>query len=394
MKMNFKIIVVLALVLSFLVLPLSSAAHYIVGEVEDALDGTLANERKVVLWNPENSIEDNVTDVIGPEGNSGEDNIYMIDCELLDNSCQVGDVLRVKVTGDRYISNYTSVEVTGFGYDVAPNLTLNSPPIVSDVVVDDSMPYPENEIDLTPASTTNVQCNATVTDYDGVSNIENVRSEFFHESSFYGDVNNNSQHYTNSSCFIDLDYGSNIEAKIECGFDIYYYSKPGNWECFIEVEDKLGISSNGSAQTNVNELLAIGVDSPLSFGEFDVEKVTDEAVLDVTNYGNMKINLSLQGYAREIGDGYAMNCSNNENISINYKKFNLTSPNPGELSLNEFENLYENLTSETNIKEFNLKYRQNEEVNDAIKPTYWRIYVPSGVTGSCEGNIVFGAVTS
>jgi len=33
-------------------------------------------------------------------------------------------------------------------------------------------------------------------------------------------------------------------------------------------------------------------------------------------------------------------------------------------------------------------------VNDAINSTYWRIYVPLGVAGTCQGNIVFGATVA
>jgi len=73
----------------FLVLPFCSAAHYIVGIVNDARDQTSANDRTVVLWNPANGINDNLTDIIGVNGNSGADNIYMIDCELLDNECDI-----------------------------------------------------------------------------------------------------------------------------------------------------------------------------------------------------------------------------------------------------------------------------------------------------------------
>jgi hypothetical protein len=70
--------------------PLVSAAHYIIGYVEDALDGTLANEHTIVLWNPSRAdIDDNLTDIIGPNGNSGVDNTYMIYCERLDSGCQI-----------------------------------------------------------------------------------------------------------------------------------------------------------------------------------------------------------------------------------------------------------------------------------------------------------------
>ena len=62
------------------ILPFFSAAHYIVGFANNAIDGTFANDHTVILWNSLNGISDNKTDLIGTSGNSQTDNIYMIDC--------------------------------------------------------------------------------------------------------------------------------------------------------------------------------------------------------------------------------------------------------------------------------------------------------------------------
>ena len=92
-------------------------------------------------------------------------------------------------------------------------------------------------------------------------------------------------------------------------------------------------------------------------------------------------------------DGYAMNCSEggSRNISIEYEKFNLTASNTGDINITEFEAKYTNLTSSPDVKKFNLDYRKNDQINEAINTTYWRVYVPNDVTGNCQGNIVFGA---
>lgn len=130
MKHKFKIFFLL---LIFLVLPLASAAHYVIGEVKDALDGTLADGKSVVSWRTAGGILDNITDIIGPTGNSGTNNYYMFDCELLGTACDIGDEIRVKVfnNGDGYVSEERSAIVTGAGFDAMPSLTLNSPPNVS-----------------------------------------------------------------------------------------------------------------------------------------------------------------------------------------------------------------------------------------------------------------------
>ena len=82
----------------------ASAAHYITGIVNNASEGEAANGKQIVLWNPAKGIGENLTDNVGPSGNSGADNIYLIDCELLNTPCRVGDELRLKITnqGDDY----------------------------------------------------------------------------------------------------------------------------------------------------------------------------------------------------------------------------------------------------------------------------------------------------
>ncbi len=127
----------LKVILLLIIIPLSlssiMAAHFIIGKVNDALNGELANDHTIVLWNPLNGINDNLTDIIGPNGNSGQNNIYMVDCELLSNSCSIGDQINIKVLdlGDSYASETTTITVTGAGYDLANDLTLNSPPNIS-----------------------------------------------------------------------------------------------------------------------------------------------------------------------------------------------------------------------------------------------------------------------
>ena len=59
--MNKKILFIF---LVLLILPLSSAAHYIVGIVENAKDGTSANGHSIILWNPIIGIQENISDIM------------------------------------------------------------------------------------------------------------------------------------------------------------------------------------------------------------------------------------------------------------------------------------------------------------------------------------------
>lgn len=99
-------------------------AHYIIGYVHNASDGKSPNGMKVIAYRQSNP-SDNVTDIIGPLGNSGVSNEYMIDCQMLQSTCQVGDIfiVRVPLRGG-YAAGPVNVTITPGGFDVAPDMTL------------------------------------------------------------------------------------------------------------------------------------------------------------------------------------------------------------------------------------------------------------------------------
>jgi hypothetical protein len=128
-----KKILIYTIVLILIFLPICSATHDIFGIVKNASDGTGANTHTILLWNPLVGINDNLSDIIGPSGNSGLDNNYKIDCELLDTPCTLGDILTLKVinNGDDYVSEEKNVTVTSSTNDSVENITLNSIPEVN-----------------------------------------------------------------------------------------------------------------------------------------------------------------------------------------------------------------------------------------------------------------------
>ena len=239
-----------------------------------------------------------------------------------------------------------------------------------------------------------VDCIVDLSDYDGNLDINSVNAEFFDvANSFYGEIDDDNDHYTNSSCYINYSYGTIYEARAHCTFDVWYYANQGQWNCTAYVEDQSGYNDENSGDTIIESLLSIGLPDFINYGEVNATEVSDEQIANVTNYGNVELNLSLQGYAISEGDDLAMNCTLGSigTIPIEYEKYNLSTSTPGVLNLGEADSFYENLSSSEIVKEFNLNYRKNDTENEAINSTYWRIYVPIGVAGTCEGNIIFGA---
>jgi hypothetical protein len=391
-----KILLLMALILCTEI-SLVSAAHFIIGQVNDAVDGKTADGTTVVLWRGAGEILDNITDIVGPSGNSGVSSYYMIDCELLNISCAIDDEIKIQVinNGNNYNSGIVNLSVTGAGFDTAPNLTLNSPPNISFIIVDDDITSPIREIDLLPATTKTITCEGILSDADGENDIRNATAVFYDANlSTYTGSDDNNEHYTNNSCYLDTNYGNENQSYANCSFSVWYYANTNTWNCTLKATDNLSSQYTKTNRTFINSLLAIDLDSPLNFGTINVTNVSDEKVANVTNYGNVRINLSLSGYARTAGDNLSMNCTSGtiKNISIGYEKYNLTDPTPGVLNLQMFESYYTNLTSSPTRKEFNLNYRQSDIANDASKLSYWRIYIPDGgIAGSCSGKIIFGA---
>jgi hypothetical protein len=259
-------------------------------------------------------------------------------------------------------------------------------------------------VTLTPNTTKMVWCAAVLRDYNGEGDINLTNATFFAAvSSSYTASDDNNYHYSNASCVINTSFGSfngysddAYTALSNCTFNVHYYAVPESWECHVWVKDQVGWMANSSNSITINQLLAVGLPDLINYSEVNATYISDEQVANVTNLGNVRLNLSLEGYAVTPGDGLAMNCSlgNVQNISIEYEKYNITNANIGAQTHTQANLNYSNLTTTPVIKFFNLTARFNDTENEAIKSSYWRIYVPIGVAGTCNGNIVFGATTA
>ncbi len=275
---------------------------------------------------------------------------------------------------------------------VITNLTVgNVYPELSNVSIEANA----SNLVLTPNATRKIYCYGLGTDYNGWEDMESATGTFFANStSSYGSADDNNLHYTNSSC--TLSSYDTYSSWINCSFDIWYYANPGIWNCTINVTDNKSKNGYGWDTINISTLLALGLPDFMDYGEVNATEVSLENVSNVTNYGNVMINLSLSGYGFTLSDGNAMNCTIGaiKNITIQNEKYNLTASNPGILDLPQFIANYTNLTSSPAVKNFNLNFRQNDTFNEAVNASYWRIYVPLGVAGTCQGNIVFGATVA
>ncbi|MEM4331000.1 MAG: hypothetical protein QW273_03270 [Candidatus Pacearchaeota archaeon] len=305
-----------------------------------------------------------------------------------------------------FIVGLVNFGFAGIGQNVTVTTILqvgNVFPEILNVTVNDNA----NSINLVANDSVLVSCIAIVRDWNGEDDIVKVNATFFDkEYSFYDDLDNKNYHYSNNSCEIIKDFGNYLGYNDDeylvlanCSFYVEYYANASSWQCYATAEDSYGWTDNENYNISINPLLSLGLPDIINYGTVNATYVSEEVIVNVTNVGNVMVNLTLEGYAQTIGDGYAMNCSlppsGTGKIPIYYEKYNLTESNPGTISsLSEFEEKYINLTSSQVVKKFELDKRRNETYNEAVKDSFWRIYIPVGVAGNCTGNIIFGATVA
>jgi hypothetical protein len=302
-----------------------------------------------------------------------------------------------------FFSNFSWLVFAGIG---EPDVVVKTNLTIGNVFPEILLVDPPEEVTLIPNSTKIVSCIAIIRDFNNISDLDHTYAELFDtEVSYFGDSDAGNHHYTNSSCEMISNFGSykgfdEDELYLmlaNCTFYLQYYSNPGidSWNCTVVVNDSSGWNATATNTTTVNELLAIGLPDVIDYGLVNATFVSEERVANVTNFGNVILNLSLSGYARTEGDNLSMNCSLGSigEIPIWYERYNLSEPTAGDLNLVQFQNTYLNLTSSPIVKRFELDYKQDDTPALSLNQTYWRIYVPLGVAGTCQGNIIFGATT-
>ncbi len=116
------------------------AQHWVYGYVYDGADGTPANDRQVAVYYPGNS-SNNATDIIGPNGASGANNLYLIDIENVNSSWADGDIVYVKVirNGSGYWAGPVNATLnSGQAFDQAADMALNASPTHSKPILNAS----------------------------------------------------------------------------------------------------------------------------------------------------------------------------------------------------------------------------------------------------------------
>lgn len=272
----------------------------------------------------------------------------------------------------------------------------NTAPYATSIVLSDA---DGGNIDLTPGDTIVVYCNATIYDPNGYGDISTVNATISHVSlndagAHDGTVDADQSRYTNSSCTSTS--GSGLISEYTCSFNVYWFALNGTWTCNMSITDTFllgeqGITYNDTTQ-EMNTLLALNVTETLDFGAIQALTTTSDRNATVYNLGNRELDLRMYGYgntdSEAQGDNNSMNCDVG-NISIGMLKYNYSSVNA------DFNINMTNLTASYNANtwnEYNLAKSNDTGYSGSYNMTYWKLFIPTGVRGYCNGTIVFAAI--
>jgi len=276
----------------------------------------------------------------------------------------------VLMPGQPFQPNYRNISV-----DTTANITNAAPEILS-IAVDDP-------VTLTAGFTQGVSCNVSIRDYNGFADLDTVNGTFFHSTSALFAANDNNTHYENASCSTTGQSG--FYANYTCTFDLYYYAEPVSWNCTVFVNDSFGFAANNTINSTVNSLLALDVTSLIEYGNLAIQDTSANKTANVTNFGNVPINVSVYGYGNTSGDGLALYCEQG-NITIDNEKYSA--------------NINDNYAAKTSLTGTGVQIpaltvgKQTVPTTPIVNTTYWQLYVPPNPFGVCNGTVVFQAEAS
>lgn len=255
----------------------------------------------------------------------------------------------------------------------------NAYPMITSVRID-------SNITLNAGSTKSIKCNVSITDWNGYADIKNVSATFWDNTSANSSSPDGIDHYTNSSCTNITGQLSSYYANYTCSFNVWYYANNGsNWMCNVTVQDNYNFNDSRYNITDIRPLWAINVTPTIDFGEMAVGETRNNITANITNFGNMPVNISVNGYGNTTNDGLAMKCAI-RNISISNLRFSINASQIWDDKAN-LSNSLKNISGLT-IPKSNGTFTQNV--------TYWDLYIPPSENpfGLCTGTVVFTAVAT
>ncbi|MBN1793072.1 hypothetical protein JW826_05300 [Candidatus Woesearchaeota archaeon] len=242
-----------------------------------------------------------------------------------------------------------------------------------------------------------VICKIELKDYNGGNTLNGTGSSGVNASTFYyylnasEDPDDNNVHYTNSTCEVNGTAFANYSINWTCTFYTWYYANNGTWIINITVHDRYnGRSYNvtGTRNATIGSLYAVNVTNVIDFGDMYVgETSTTSVEANITNFGNMDINISLYGFGGENQTLYpdlAMVCAV-RNLSLDTERYSVNGSEAW-AAMTPISGTPTALPNMTLIQ-------QQDDSTPVMNATYWRLYIDpiSNPFGQCNGTVIFSA---
>jgi len=282
---------------------------------------------------------------------------------------------------NQHDTNYKNVTVR-----TNVNIT-NSKPEVLGISISPDINFSQKNITLNAGSLRVVVCNVSLRDWNGYTDIYLVNATLWDvKNSQQNTVDDNNTHYTNYNC-TNAEDGVNYTVDYYCNFSVYYYANNGTWNCSVMVTDTAQTSGLKGNTTYFYSIYALNVTDGIFYGNAAVEDYTINTTANVTNFGNMPINITVEGYGSKQGDGLAMNCSLGGNITVDNERFSL------------YDTAFSSRTvlnsSPVNVNGLTV-LKQTVPNTLMTNSTYWQMFINStnNPGGNCSGYVIFTAMAS
>ena len=247
-------------------------------------------------------------------------------------------------------------------------------------------------IDLTAGNATTVICNGSFSDPNGYTDVTNATATLYRTAVASNAPDDNSTHYTNSSCMPCevVDGTGNANGSCLCRFAVQYYAENGTWQCNMSISDSVLLNSTrNSSVFRINEVLGINVETTsLDYGTLSASQTSAPTRENVINIGNIPLNVTVRGFGGDdetTGENFTMLCEAGSNITFGNQRFSL-------YNNTAFIDMH-NLTNQTRqVPLLTIPKRtENNALGNSSNSTWWRLQIPLGPAGICNGTIIFGA---
>ncbi|MGV8162889.1 MAG: hypothetical protein ACP5N2_06180 [Candidatus Nanoarchaeia archaeon] len=237
-----------------------------------------------------------------------------------------------------------------------------------------------NPVTLVAGSFKEIQCNASIRDWNGANDINVVNATFYYFQNQSNDPDDYNFHYTNTSCTEGTTNG--FYANYTCTTFLNYFANNGTWFCNVTANDSRNYRSYLNKSFTVNALYAVNVTDVIDYGNLSVTDYSENITALITNFGNMNINVSVLGYGLTQNDGLGFVCAQGSNISVENQRFSS--------SVGDDWAAKTPLAATNKDLSLTLAQQQNDVVLVTAN-TYWQLYVPPNPFGLCTGTVRFTA---